>query len=166
MQGQPMPEFLLTTDSISENGNIDPRYTCDLDNSSPELHWENIPPGTAGFALIAEDQDSPKGPFTHWLIYNISANIHHLPAGIPPQDSLPNGIRQGMNSFGKLGYGGPCPPPQDQAHRYVFRIIALNHLPSLPPRLQRDHLLRAIQPYILATATVTGLYQRTIQRAG
>ncbi|MEO5969556.1 MAG: YbhB/YbcL family Raf kinase inhibitor-like protein, partial [Bdellovibrionia bacterium] len=78
------PQMTLATDSINENGMFDPRYTCDLDNSSPELHWDHFPENTAGFALTVEDRDSPNKNFTQWLIYNIPSNITHLPAGIPP----------------------------------------------------------------------------------
>ncbi len=160
------PTMFISTDAIDDHGEFDPRYTCDIDNSSPELRWGNVPPGTVGFALIAEDPDSSHGLFTHWMIYNIPSNVHHLPAGIPPQESLPNGIRQGINSFGKLGYSGPCPPPGDSAHRYFFRLFALTQLPELPQRVQREQLLHALEPFVLARADIMGHYRRTIQRAG
>ncbi len=158
--------FTVSTDAIDEDGKLDPRYTCDLDNSSPELRWDNIPENTVGFAVLAEDIDGDTGPFTHWLIYNIPVNIRHLPVGIPAQESLPNGIRQGTNSFGKLGYSGPCPLIGDRIHRYRFQLFALSQLPSLPSRLKRDQFLNTIQPYVIATATLAGRYQRLIQRAG
>src|SRR5689334_4442141 len=95
----------LQTVAIRPNGTIDPRYTCDLDNSSHELRWGGMPAEAATFTLIVQDLDAfkngtpknqLKGPlFTHWLIYNIPGAIHHLPAGIPPQETLPNGILQG-----------------------------------------------------------------------
>jgi Raf kinase inhibitor-like YbhB/YbcL family protein len=160
----------ITTDAIDYNGYFDPRYTCDFDNSSPELRWGDIPEGTAGFAVIAEDPDAPvEGPgsaFTHWVVYNIPAAIHHLPAGVPPQESLPNGIRQGLNAHGKLGYGGPCPPHSHGAHRYIFRVYALRSLPDIPTRPSRERLLEAIAPHVIATAEVMGRYQRLSQRAG
>ncbi len=156
----------LTTDAVDPNGFFDARYTCDIDNSSPELRWETPPEGTAGFALIAEDPDVHPGPFAHWVVYNIPVSVLHLPTGIPPQDSLPNGIRQGVNSFGKLGYAGPCPPRGTRAHRYVFRLYALSELPEFPSRLNREKLLIEISPYILATAEVEGHYTRAVERAG
>jgi Raf kinase inhibitor-like YbhB/YbcL family protein len=156
----------LMTDAIGANGYFDSRYTCDIDNSSPEIRWENPPPGTVGFALIAEDPDAPHGLFTHWVIYNIPAEVRHLPAGIPPQESLPNGIRQGTNSFGKLGYAGPCPPQGDRAHRYFFKLYALSQLPRFAHRVQRDEFSRTIQPLILEESFIIGLYKKTIQKAG
>jgi Raf kinase inhibitor-like YbhB/YbcL family protein len=156
----------ISTDAIIENGAFDPRYTCDIDNSSPDLRWDNAPEGTACFALIAEDLDAPSGIFTHWVIYNIPTSVHHLPAGIPPQESLPNGIKQGLNSYGKLGYAGPCPPLGDRPHRYVFTLYALNQALTLIPRMKKDDLLSAIEPYIIDKVSITGSYQRMIQRAG
>jgi hypothetical protein len=156
----------LSTDAVEESGYFDPRYTCDLDNSSPELRWDNPPPETAGFALVVEDPDAPHGLFTHWVVYHIPANIHHLPAGVPAQETLPNGIKQGVNSFGKLGYGGPCPPIGHGVHRYIFRLYALKELPEIPNRVSRDQMLAAIEPHIIMTVELMGRYQRAIQKAG
>jgi Raf kinase inhibitor-like YbhB/YbcL family protein len=163
MQARPM---FLETDAINRQGYFDPRYTCDLDNSSPELRWNLTPSGAKGFAVIAEDLDTPDKPLTHWLIYHIPASVHHLPAGIPPQETLPNGIRQGVNSFGKLGYSGPCPPPGDRPHRYLFKLYALSELPQLPHRIKKEEFLTSVEGLILVTSEVLGQYQRFIQRAG
>src|ERR1700761_1188540 len=132
--------FTLETDAIQDNGFFDPRYTCDIDNSSPELRWSNPPSGTVGYALIAEDLDHPK-QMAHWVIFNIPVVVQHLPAGIPPQESLPNGIRQGLNGWGKLGYSGPCPPQHSHPHSYVFRLYALSKLPEISHRPTRDELI-------------------------
>jgi Raf kinase inhibitor-like YbhB/YbcL family protein len=159
-------QFRLSTDAIDGRGYFDPRYTCDMDNSSPELRWMNPPEKAVGFALIALDLDAHNGPFTHWVVYNIPANIHHLPAGIPPQESLPNGIKQGINSYGKLGYSGPCPPSRDQAHRYIFRLYALTEHPQLPSRANSEQLIAAVANLTLDRLEIAGLYQRLTQKAG
>jgi Raf kinase inhibitor-like YbhB/YbcL family protein len=156
----------LWSDAIDERGYFDSRYTCDLDNSSPELRWDEIPDGTAGFVVFMEDQDGQNGIFSHWVVYNIPASLKHLPAGIPPQDTLPNGIRQGLNGFGKLGYAGPCPPPTHGAHRYAVRIYSLRAIPELPSRATREVILEAIAPLIISTAEVQARYQRMMERAG
>jgi Raf kinase inhibitor-like YbhB/YbcL family protein len=168
-----MPDpFELRTDAIDSRGFFDPRYSCDFDNSSPELRWSGEPEGCAGYALIAEDPDardphaSGDAPFIHWIVYNIPPQVHHLPAGIPAQETLPNGIHQGVSSFGKLGFGGPCPPPGDPPHRYVFRLHALRMLPRLETRASRAQVLAAIEGLVLATAELTGRYQRAIEKAG
>ena len=154
------------TDAINEKGFFDPRYTCDFDNSSPELRWDGNLQGVAGYALIAEDPDAPGGLFTHWVVYHIPPSIHHLPAGIPAQEVLPNGIRQGVNSFRKLGYGGPCPPVGDSPHRYIFRLYALRIMPEIPNRSTREQVLEAISPYIIQSKELMGRYQRALQKAG
>ncbi len=159
--------FALNTDAIDEKGFFDPRYTCDIDNSSPELRWQGEPEGTAGFALIAESMDISQGGFVHWVVYNIPNDVHHLPTGIPPQDALPNGIRQGLNGYNKLGYSGPCPPKNSRPQRYLIRLFALKELPDPPVRAKADQLLKLIDGLVLATADITGLYQRVmIERAG
>jgi Raf kinase inhibitor-like YbhB/YbcL family protein len=155
----------ITTDSIDEKGYFDPRYTCDFDNSSPELRWSDVPSDAVGFVLVAEDPDSPKTQnFAHWVVYNIPPHVHHLPAGIPAQETLPNGIRQGVNGFGKLGYGGPCPPLGDPAHRYIFKLYALKELPPIPGRATRSQVLEAIFPFVIAKAEFMGRYQRAMQQ--
>lgn len=155
----------LQTDAIDDQGNLDPRYTCDIDNSSPELRWDDAPEGTATFAVTVEDIDAAAGSiFAHWVVYGIPGDIRHLPAGIPPQDSLPNGIRQGVNSYGKLGYAGPCPPRGHQPHRYVFRIYALSQSIDLPNRSNRELLLNSIEPFVLARSEITARYSRIAER--
>ncbi len=156
----------LSTDAIDSDGRFDPRYTCDIDNSSPELRWDDVPEGVHSFAVIAEDLDGASGPLTHWVVYQIPGHLRHLPAGIPPQDTLPNGVRQGVNSLNKLGYAGPCPPPRDQAHRYRFTLYALRDPGELPPRARREQLLDLIRDAVLAEARVEGRYQRLMERAG
>jgi hypothetical protein len=155
-------QFVLLTDAIDSKGQFDPRYTCDSDNSSPELRWMNPPEEARSFAVLVEDPGASGGTLTQWMIYNIPATISHLPAGIPAQETLPNGIRQGVNSFKKLGYGGPCPDSGDAPHSYVIRIFALASAPEVPPRATREQLMAAMQPLILATAQVRGRYQRNL----
>lgn len=154
----------IETDAIQENGYFDSRYTCDIDNSSPELRWSEPPEGAKGFAIIAQDLDHPQGR-CHWVIYNIPITVLHVPAGIPPQEVLPNGIRQGLNDWGKLGYAGPCPPPH-QAHEYRFKLFALSFLPEITGRITSTELLGFIDPYIISTAEIIGRYQRLMQAAG
>jgi Raf kinase inhibitor-like YbhB/YbcL family protein len=154
----------LWTDAIDLAGNFDPRYTCDVDNSSPELRWTEIPEGTHSFALIAEEL-SPGG-FVHWVVYQIPPHVLHLPAGIPPQDILPNGIRQGLNGSGKLGYSGPCPPRGAvQPMASVLTLYALDQPVETESRLRREQLLSLIQGHILAQAELRGRYFRQIERA-
>ena len=157
--------FTLFTDALLDNGFFDARYTCDIDNSSPELRWRDPPENIAGYALVALDTDTPE-KFAHWVVFNIPATVQHLPAGIPPQELLPNGIRQGLNGWGKLGYSGPCPPSHAEPHTYVFRLYALTAFPDITHRPTLDELMTALVPLTIATTEIRGRYQRMIQIAG
>ncbi len=149
----------LWTDALNDQHEFDARYTCDLDNSSPELRWKGAPTDTRSFALVLEDLNTPDA-FVHWLVYQIPASVDHLPAGIPPQERLPNGIRQGLNTYRKLGYAGPCPPTGHSAHRYRFTLFALDTELSLPSKVSRDGLLAAIEGHVLDQAEIIGFHVR------
>jgi Raf kinase inhibitor-like YbhB/YbcL family protein len=143
-----------------ETGAQIPRvHTCDGRDVSPALRWDGAPPETRTFALVCEDPDAPAGTWTHWVIYNIPEKLKQLPEGLPPQGSLPDGTLQGKNDFGRLGYGGPC-PPRGRPHRYFFRLYALDERLPLTSGLTRAALLRALQGHVLAQAELYGLYGR------
>ena len=61
----------LTSPAFEEGGMIHSKYTCDSDDISPRLDWENIPEGTKSIAIIMDDPDAPRGTWVHWVIYNI-----------------------------------------------------------------------------------------------
>ncbi|MFH7027984.1 MAG: YbhB/YbcL family Raf kinase inhibitor-like protein [Heteroscytonema crispum UTEX LB 1556] len=142
-------------------GNTIPfKYTCDGDNISPPLQWESPPPGTNSFALIVDDPDAPSHTFNHWILYNLSADIRELPEGIANNPRLSNGGVQGKNSFGELGFGGPCPPFNDGAHRYFFKIFALDQKLDLPPGASKEQVMAAMEGHVLDAAEVMGRYAR------
>src|SRR5437762_6437024 len=109
----------LTSTAFKEGDTIPKQYTGDGTNAPPPLKWADPPAGTKSFALICEDPDAPRGTFTHWVMWNLPAEARELGEGAPP-----GGAIQGKNDFGKIGYGGPAPPP-GKPHRYVFRLDAL-----------------------------------------
>jgi Raf kinase inhibitor-like YbhB/YbcL family protein len=158
--------FELSSDAIEPGSrNFDPRYTCDLDNSSPELRWRDPPAETACFALILRDPDAPSGDFYHWVVYSIPSALEHLPAGIPAQEILPNGVRQGLNSQGRLGYYGPCPPLDDPPHRYIFELHALSaFIPGLNRKPRPQELVPEIRRLSIGKAVCEGTYQRPLRR--
>lgn len=144
-------------------GNTIPfKYTCDGENISPPLQWESPPPGTNSFALIMEDPDAPSQTFTHWVLYNLPGDRRELPEGVANHAKLPNGGMQGKNSFGQLGFGGPCPPPNDGAHRYFFKIYALAQPLDLPPGASKEQVIAAMEGHVLDAAEVMGRYAREI----
>src|SRR3989304_2756237 len=119
----------LTSSAFTDGSPIPARHTCDGPDVSPMLKWSGAPAGTKSFALICDDPDAPAGTWVHWVIYGIPPDTTDLPEGVPPDETLPDGSRQGKNDFGRIGYGGPCPPP-GKPHRYYFKIYALDTAPK------------------------------------
>lgn len=143
---------------VIRNDNIPRHYTCDGENVSPPLAWGNVPEGTKSLALIADDPDAPGGTFTHWVMYNIPPHVQELPEDVRRDETLPNGALQGINSFRRIGYGGPCPP--GGTHRYYFKLYALDTTLDLQPGATKELLLSAIQGHVLAETEVMGKYSR------
>jgi Raf kinase inhibitor-like YbhB/YbcL family protein len=155
------PEEAMQVNSklISPGGEFPKRETCDGQNTSPQLAWSGTPPATRSFALILDDPDAPGGTFTHWMVWNIPAGTHELPENLAKTAELADGARQGRNDFGKVGYGGPCPPP-GKPHRYFFRLYALDNAPAVKAGAGREELERALQGHILARGELMGRYAR------
>ncbi len=154
-----LPTFTLTSPAFSKGSSIPTRYTCDGEDLSPPLKWQGAPQATTAFALIMEDPDAPIGTFTHWVLYNLPSSTTSLPEGVAKGERLPSGAAQGRNDFGRLGYGGPC-PPRGPAHRYYFRLYALDAPVNLAPGATKAQLLQAIRGHVLAWAELMGTYQR------
>ncbi len=148
----------LSSPAFQDNQLIPSAFTCDGRDISPALLWSDPPAGTFQFALVMDDPDAPGGTWTHWVIYNIPAANSGLAENIPPLDELPDGCRQGCNSWSRVGYGGPCPP--SGTHHYVFRLYALCRALHLEAGLTTQQLMPSIQRQILAEAHLTGLYKR------
>jgi Raf kinase inhibitor-like YbhB/YbcL family protein len=109
--------------------------------------------------LIADDPDAPVGTWTHWLIWNIPPQNSGLPKGVPKDETLDDGTRQGKNDFRCIGYGGPCPPP-GKPHRYFFKVYALDATLDLRAGANRDELERAMKGHVLAQRELMGKYGR------
>src|SRR5712692_2401768 len=111
----------LSSSAFEPGASIPKKFTCDGADVSPALAWSDAPAGTQSFALIADDPDAPVGTWVHWVLYDLPGAARDLPEGVAKQEQqLANGARQGRNDFGKIGYGGPC-PPRGSAHRYFFK---------------------------------------------
>ena len=151
--------FTIRSSVFEPGGSIARVYTCDDRDISPSLSWENPPEGTLSFALICDDPDAPMGTWVHWVLYNIPASARGLPENVPPVQRLEDGSLQGKNDFGRIGYGGPC-PPRGKPHRYFFKLYALDEELSLSAGLTKKALLKAIQGHILGQAEVFGKYGR------
>ena len=149
----------LSSTAFKQGDKIPVKYTCDGQDISPPLAWGEPPQKTQAFALIVDDPDAPGGVFTHWVLFNIPGNVRQLGEGVPAQERLQNGALQGKNDFGRIAYGGPC-PPRGPAHRYRFAVYALDKPLELKPGASKKQLLDAMKGHILAQGQLTGTYQR------
>ena len=139
-------------------------FGCSGQDISPVLKWDGAPAGTKSFALTVYDPDAPTGSgWWHWVIFNIPADVHELKenAGNSSSGPAPQGSVQSLNDYGKMGYGGPCPPQGAKAHHYIFTLYALD---TAKIELGKDAMPAMVgfmlHQHALAKATLTGLYSR------
>ena len=115
----------LTSPAFRYGERMPERFGCDGANISPPMTWSEPPQGTHSFALFCDDPDAPDGTFHHWAVYDIPVTTHDLPEDFASADMI--GLaRQGVNDFGKVGYGGACPPKGHGTHHYHFKLMALD----------------------------------------
>jgi Raf kinase inhibitor-like YbhB/YbcL family protein len=162
-------DFRLASPTVKDKGTVGNEHVfngfgCSGNNTSPELRWEHAPKGTKSFAVTVYDPDAPTGSgWWHWVIFNLSPETTSLPAGAgkPESGSAPQGSIQSMTDFGQPGYGGPCPPPGDKAHRYIFTVYALK-VDQIP--LQKEASGAMVGFYlnqnVLKKASFTAKYRR------
>jgi len=142
----------ITSSAFQQGGNIPSKFSCDGANTNPPLQISDVPPEAKSLVLIVDDPDAPSGLFTHWAIWNISPQTSTIAEG-----STPKGV-QGANDFGKSAYGGPCPP--SGAHRYYFKIFALDRELDLPSGAKRSQLDAAMKGHVVAQGELMGRYAR------
>lgn len=145
--------FHLRSPAFKEGEAIPSKYTCDGENISPPLLFENTPQGTKSLVLIVDDPDAPSKTWVHWVVYNIPATTAEAKEGKALSGSI-----EGLNDFGDRSYGGPCPP--SGTHRYFFKLYALDQLLSLKEGATKEQVEKAMQPHILAEAQLMGTYSR------
>jgi Raf kinase inhibitor-like YbhB/YbcL family protein len=149
----------LTSAAFADGQPIPAKYTADALDISPPLAWSNVPAGAKSFALIADDPDAPAGTWVHWVIYDLPPATTTLAEDTLKVAQFRNGAKQGLNDFKKTGYGGPAPPP-GKAHRYYFKLYALNAMTGLPPNATKAQLLKAMDGHVLGEGQLMGTYQR------
>ncbi len=149
----------ITSAAFSAGETIPKKFTCDGPDVSPKLTWNESPAKTQSFALIMDDPDAPVGTWVHWVLFDLPADTKELSEGVARQEQLSNGARQGRNDFGKIGYGGPCPPP-GKPHRYFFKLYALDSKLNLKAGATKADVERAMKGHILAQAELIGKYGR------
>jgi Raf kinase inhibitor-like YbhB/YbcL family protein len=145
--GQPMPR----------------RYTGEGEDASPPLAW-NVPVGTKEIALICDDPDAPRAdPWVHWLLYGLAGDVTGIPENLPKGQkklTAPMQGAQGLNDFGRVGYGGPMPPRGHGVHHYHFKLYALNAPLNLMPGATKARLLEATKGKIMVEGRLIGTYER------
>ncbi len=151
-------DIKLTSTAFAEGGMIPRQYTCDGKDMSPPLAWSGVPTTAKTLALISDDPDAPVGTWVHWVLFNLPASVQGLPENVPTTKTLLNGARQGTNDFGRIGYGGPCPP--SGTHRYYFKLNALDTELKLDAGATKAQVLKAMEGHVLAQGQLMGRYKR------
>lgn len=152
----PEKRLELSTPAFDRGMPIPARYTCDGADVSPPFEWTGAPPQTLTYALVADDPDAPAGTWVHWVAWNIPQP--RLAEDVAREAVLADGTCQGRNSWGRVGYGGPCPPSGE--HRYFFRVYAVDRRLELPPSTDKDDLVAALRGHVLAEGEILGVYSR------
>jgi Raf kinase inhibitor-like YbhB/YbcL family protein len=152
--GVTLSRISVTSKAFTSGGAVPVDYSCDGADRSPPLTWSAPPEGTKSIAILADDPDSPGGDFTHWIAYDIPPSTVSVPEAV---DAATLGGDEGTNSFGRGGYGGPCPPRQEM-HRYYFHVFALNASLGLKPGATRDTLDAAMSHRVLAEGFLMGTF--------
>jgi len=150
-------EIKLTSAAFKDGESIPRAYTCDGVNISPPLEWSGVPKTAKTLAIVCEDPDAPAGTWVHWVLYNLPADNIGLVENLPATETLKAGGFQGKNDFGKIGYGGPCPP--SGTHRYFFKIYALDSELPLKGGATKAELLKALEGHIVLEGQLIGTYR-------
>ena len=147
-------EMKFTSPAFVNNGTIPSEFTCDGSDLSPPLSISDVPSNAKSLALVMDDPYAPVGTWDHWIVFNIPSSTKQIAKGTEPY-----GVA-GKNSWGRTGYGGPCPP--SGTHRYFFKLYALDTILNLPEGSTKKDLERAMQGHIISQVQLMGTYKRSI----
>lgn len=142
----------IKSPAFKDKENIPEKYTCKGEDVNPELRFEHIPAETKSLVLVMDDPDAPGGVWDHWIVFNIPRSVTTIPENTEPEGT------GGNNSWGRTGYGGPCPPSGE--HRYRFKLYALDTRPELQEGASKQEVEEAMQGHILEQAQLTGKYSK------
>ena len=143
----------VVSPAIEDGGTIPDRHTCTDDDVAPPLSWDDVPEETAELAVLMEDTDAPGGTFVHW----VAAGIDPTAGGLAEGETPPV---EGTNGFASVGYRGPCPPEDDEPHRYVITVFAAERPLRLPPGASAQDLRAALDGAEIARGQLHGTYAR------
>jgi len=148
----------VSSNAFTQGSTIPVMYTCDGEDVTPPLRWSSVE-GAKYYAVIVVDPDAPKGIFIHWIIYNIPNSITSLKANIPKEQVVHGLGFQSLNDFGKVGYGGPC-PPHGSKHRYIFIVVALKDEVTVGPGSSPLETLKNIRELAISYGFIYAYYSR------
>jgi len=143
----------ISSAAFENNSFIPSKYTCEGQEINPPLEFRDVPEDTKSLVLIVDDPDAPMKTWVHWTIWNIDAKTTQI-----LQNSCPKGAVEGITSFGRTGYGGPCPP--SGTHRYFFKLFALDKMLDLSPNSHVRDIESTIEGHIIRKAELIGLYKK------
>jgi hypothetical protein len=152
----------LTSSTFAEGATIPVKHTCEGPDISPPLAWTATPANTKSFALIMDDPDAPMGTWVHWVLWNLPGTRSSLPENVAKTGERNDlgGALQGNNTWPKIGYDGPCPPP-GKPHRYFFKLYALDAQLPLKAGAVKADVERAMQGHVLGEAQLMGTFGRS-----
>jgi Raf kinase inhibitor-like YbhB/YbcL family protein len=158
------PAMRLMSPAFPDGSVIPDKYTQAGESISPELEWSNVPPGTETFVLLFHDPDvainKKLEDVTHWITWNIPGNMTKLEEGVKPEATMPDGMIQGKNRGGRVGYMGPGAPATAPEHHYTFELFALDTKLDLGPDATRDEVMKAMDGHIIGKAVWEGRFHR------
>jgi Raf kinase inhibitor-like YbhB/YbcL family protein len=157
-----LPVLTVTSTDFTNNGPL-PRSSAFVgcsagQNISPQISWTAGPPGTQSYVLTMFDPDAPTGVgFWHWTVANIPASVTSFATGAGTH--ITNAI-EAYTDYGRSGYGGPCPPPGDIVHHYIFTVSALNiaTIPGVTAASTGTFITFSIRGTIVAQGTLVGTF--------
>jgi Raf kinase inhibitor-like YbhB/YbcL family protein len=152
--GVTVASITVTSPSFAEGARIPVDHTCDGKELIPELVLSAPPENTKSLILLVEDPDAPSGVFTHMVAFNVAPDTHKIPSGTELTNAG-EGARFGLNDFKVAHYSGPC-PPKGEAHRYRFRVVALDTVLKLPEGTPKNQIDEAIDGHIIGEGSLTG----------
>ena len=146
--------MVVTSPAFRDGQPVPERFTCDGQNQSPPLAWEQVPADADALALVVDDPDAPDGTFVHWVVLDIPVDVRQVAAG-----EVPSGGVEALNSAGEPGYTGPCPP--SGTHHYRFTVYALTARTGLGAGAELEEALTAVDEQAVARGSMVGVYERS-----
>ena len=151
-----VPALTVSSSTVTDGATLPTSVTCAGAGEVPDLSWDHGPDGTAAYVVVVEDPDAPHGTFLHWAVANVPSDMTQL-----SPDGLPGGAVEGTNGFGDVGWGPPCPPTGDAAHRYRFTVMAVDTTLDLDRGFAASALRDAVRGHVLAQGTLTASFARS-----